>query len=75
LKARSIGAILAQFKSLTTKRINALRGTPGAPVWQWNYYEHIIRNERSLQQIRRYILENPQHWNQDLENPCRTEQS
>jgi putative transposase len=71
LKPHSVGSILAQFKSLTTKRINALRGTPGAAVWQRNYYEHIIRDERSLQQIRRYILENPQRWEQDSENPYR----
>jgi REP element-mobilizing transposase RayT len=71
LKPHSIGSILAQFKSLTTKRINALRGTPGAAIWQRNYYEHIIRDERSLQQIRRYILENPQRWEQDSENPHR----
>jgi REP element-mobilizing transposase RayT len=71
LKPHSVGSILAQFKSLTTKRINALRGTPGAAVWQRNYYEHIIRDERSLQQIRRYILENPQRWEQDSENPHR----
>jgi putative transposase len=71
LKPHSIGSILAQFKSLTTKRINALRGTPGAAIWQRNYYEHIIRDERSLQQIRRYILENPQRWEQDSENPYR----
>jgi putative transposase len=71
LKPHSIGSILAQFKSLTTKRINALRGTPGAAIWQRNYYEHIIRDERSLQQIRHYILENPQRWEQDSENPYR----
>lgn len=38
----SIGAIIGQFKSVTTKRTNETRGTPGSPVWQRNYYEHII---------------------------------
>jgi REP element-mobilizing transposase RayT len=47
------------FKSATTERINALRGTPSAPVWQCNYYEHIIRDEKSLNRIRQYIAENP----------------
>jgi hypothetical protein len=37
--------IIAGFKSITTKRINELRGTPGKPVWPRNYYEHIIRDE------------------------------
>jgi REP element-mobilizing transposase RayT len=58
-KSGSIGAILAGFKSATTKRINQQRGTPGLPVWQRNYYEHIIRNETTLNQIRQYILDNP----------------
>ncbi|GIV55247.1 MAG: hypothetical protein KatS3mg040_0015 [Candidatus Kapaibacterium sp.] len=68
----SIGAIVGQFKSITTKRINALRGTPGAPVWQRNYYEHIIRTEDALQRIRQYIVTNPLRWLLDRENPDRT---
>ena len=48
-----------------------MRGTSGAPVWQRNYYEHIIRNDASLQRIRRYIAENPLRWHQDRENPGR----
>jgi REP element-mobilizing transposase RayT len=50
------------FKSAATKRINALWGTPSAPVWQRNYYEHIIRDEKSLNRIRQYIAENPLRW-------------
>jgi len=46
-----------------------LRGTPGAPVWQRNYYEHVIRSEARLAQIRRYILENPMRWDLDENNP------
>ncbi|WNC30172.1 transposase [Thermosynechococcus sp. PKX82] len=67
----SIGAIIGQFKSITTKRINALRDMPGAPVWQRNYYEHIIRNDESLNRIRQYIAENPLRWYLDRENPHR----
>lgn len=67
--AGSIGAIIGQFKSIVTKRINALRATPGAPVWQRNYYEHIIRDERALTAIRRYIAENPLRWHLDRYNP------
>ena len=37
----------------------------GAPVWQRNYHDHIIRNEASLEKIREYILHNPQTWQQD----------
>src|SRR3990172_7412840 len=62
----SLGGLVAGFKSSATKRINELRGTPGIPVWQRNYYEHIIRNTRSLEKIRKYIDENPLRWEADF---------
>jgi REP element-mobilizing transposase RayT len=68
-KRQSIGAIVGSFKSAASKRINERRGTPGAPVWQRNYYEHIIRSEDSLARIREYIAENPLRWHLDRENP------
>ena len=55
----SIGAIVGQFKSLATKRINRLRGTPGLSMWHRDYYEHIIRDDDALDAIRRYIRHNP----------------
>ena len=58
----SIGAIVGQFKSLATKRINRLRGTPGISVWQRDYYEHVIRDDDALDAIRRYIRYNPVLW-------------
>ncbi len=64
----SLGAIIAGFKSSVTARINRLRGTPGAPVWQRNYYEHIIRSDRALDAIRRYIAYNPLRWYLDRYN-------
>jgi len=73
---RSLGAFIAGFKSAATKRINALRGTPGVPVWQRNYYEHIIRNpvrangRSPLHAIRRYIADNPLRWHLDRYNPA-----
>ena len=66
---RSIGAMVAGFKSAATKRINAVLGTPGAPVWQRDYYEHVIRNEDTLDRIRRYIRDNPSKWPDDPDNP------
>ena len=68
---RSIGAIVGSYKSAVSKRINAMRGTPGASVWQRNYYEHIIRNESALNRIRQYIADNPARWSEDPENPAR----
>jgi len=71
-KRQSIASIVGSFKSAVTKCINEYRGTPGAPVWQRNYYEHIIRTEESLNRIREYILQNPLRWHLDRENPERT---
>ncbi len=68
----SLPTIVRAFKSAVTRRINALRGTPGAPVWQRNYYEHIIRTERALDAIRRYIAANPLRWHLDRYNPVAT---
>ncbi len=65
--AGSVGAIIGQFKSITAKRINTLRNVPGQPVWQRNYYERIIRDERALNAIRRYILNNPANWTKDAD--------
>ena len=56
---KSLGSLIAGFKSAATKQINQLRGTPGVPVWQRNYYERVIRNERELEAIRQYIVDNP----------------
>ena len=68
----SIPTIVRLFKSATTRAINRQRGTPGQPVWQRNYYEHVIRHEAELQDIRRYILDNPARWACDHENPDHT---
>ena len=51
--------------------MNAARGMLRAPVWQRNYYEHVIRNEDELKAIREYILSNPARWNEDENNPLR----
>jgi putative transposase len=61
----SLGAIVRGFKAAVTRRINRLPDAPDHPVWQRNYYEHIIRNEESLNQIRAYIATNPARWSQD----------
>ncbi|MBI4211506.1 MAG: transposase, partial [Deltaproteobacteria bacterium] len=67
--SNSIPTIIRLFKSTVTKRINEFRNTPQQPVWQRNYYEHVIRNEDSLNQIREYIFNNPDQWEFDQENP------
>jgi REP element-mobilizing transposase RayT len=71
-KRQSVAAIVGSFKSASTRHINKLRGAPGAPVWQRNYYEHVIRNKDGLNRIRGYVLTNPLRWALDRENPERT---
>ena len=61
--------IIRAFKAFSSRRINELRSTPGIPIWQRNYYEHVIRNELDLNDIRQYILDNPVKWDMDEENP------
>lgn len=68
-KPLSIGAILAGFKSSVTKQINQKRKTPGNPVWQRDYYDHIGRDEKDLRRIREYIRKNLSNWDDDDENP------
>jgi REP element-mobilizing transposase RayT len=65
----SLGAIVQNLKSTSAFKINRLRGTPGQPVWQRNYYEHIIRDDRDLTRIRNYIDNNIRQWAADHENP------
>jgi REP element-mobilizing transposase RayT len=64
----SIPTIMRSFKSAVTVRINRMRNTPGVPVWQRNYYEHIIRDNKELNRIREYIRYNPDRWESDREN-------
>jgi REP element-mobilizing transposase RayT len=61
--------IVRGFKTYSARAINSARGTPGVPVWQRSFYDHVIRNEHSLYGIREYIAENPARWAEDRENP------
>lgn len=57
--------IIGRFKSYTTYEYNILNKTKGIQLWQRNYYEHVIRNETELLQIREYIANNPIKWQDD----------
>jgi REP element-mobilizing transposase RayT len=48
-----LGEIVRRFKAKVSHRL-------GKSVWQWNYYEHVIRNDQALNKIREYIVNNPQ---------------
>ena len=61
----SIPTIIRSFKSEVTRQVNLLQHTPGAKLWQRNYYEHVIRNEEEYETIYEYMLANPQNWEKD----------
>jgi REP element-mobilizing transposase RayT len=69
LGAGTVGAIVLNFKSVTTRSFNRIQRSPGNSIWQRNYYEHIIRSEAFLGQIRQYIYTNPFVWEQDQLHP------
>jgi REP element-mobilizing transposase RayT len=60
LKPDSLGSIIGQFKSKSTKRVRAMGYCDFG--WQPRFYDHIIRDEADLQRIRRYIQANPARW-------------
>ncbi len=63
----SLGSILGQFKSVCTKRIRAA-GNPDFG-WQPRYYDHVIRTEESIPDVRTYILANPARWEAEKNLP------
>ncbi len=66
-----LGDVVRAFKSISAINVNCLLSRLGVPLWQRNYYEHIIRNEESLNRFREYIGTNPLRWELDRENPHR----
>lgn len=69
-KIHGLPEIVRALKTFSARRINAFHHSPGIPVWQRNYYEHIIRSRKELKQTSEYIHSNPAHWNDDEENPA-----
>jgi REP element-mobilizing transposase RayT len=66
----SLSSVIQKFKSMTTcKYIEGVRNhhwkTFDKKLWQRNYYEHIIRNDKSLDTIQNYIINNPKNWDKD----------
>lgn len=68
--APSLGEVVRAFKARCTTAVHKSLSTQ-SPLWQRNYYEHVIRSETSLQAIREYIVNNPIQWHLDEENPER----
>jgi len=76
LRGAPLPEIVQWFKTMTTNEyIRGVKTLDWPPfrgrIWQSNYYEHIIRDEASLNRIREYIANNPMQWALDRENPVR----
>ncbi len=63
-KRGSLATIINRYKGAVTRQISEARQTK-TKVWQDGFHDHIIHNERELDSIRRYIIENPLHWATD----------
>ncbi len=62
--------IVRVFKTFSARQFNRQRKKTNEPIWQRNYYEHVIRDGRELDRIRQYISDNPARWLWDRENPA-----
>ena len=58
LRRKPLGGLIGAFKTVSTKQINGVRNTPGAVVWQRDFWDHVIRDEADLFRVRAYIREN-----------------
>jgi REP element-mobilizing transposase RayT len=57
--------VIGRFKSYTTYIYNQISERKGLILWQRNFYEHVIRDEQSLNEIQEYIINNPLKWYED----------
>jgi REP element-mobilizing transposase RayT len=67
--SKTVGSVIRGFKIGVSQWVH--KNTEIFSVWQRNYYEHIVRNEKELDQTRQYIRDNPFAWPLDEENPQR----
>ncbi len=70
MRRHGLSEIMRAFKSFSARRVNEYLDAIGHPLWQRNYYEHVIRDEKEWNRIRQYIESNPLRWEQDHENPA-----
>ena len=68
-QARSLGTVVGGFKAAVTRMAKDLVSEVTLPIWQRNFYDHIIRNEEALNRIRAYIRNNPAQWAEDKLHP------
>jgi putative transposase len=66
--ARPLQVVIGSCKSAVSRLL-------GRPVWQRGFYERVIRDERELEALREYIVNNPAAWDVDPENPSRPQRA
>lgn len=62
IKHHGLFEFVRAFKTFSARRINEIRNSPGIPVWQPRFHDHIIRDEGEFYRIQQYIIDNPKHW-------------
>lgn len=78
-RRNSIGTVIQRFKMYTTSQyIEGVKARGWKPfpgrLWQRGYYEHVIRNEVEMYELRKYVRDNPLKWHLDELNSERTGQ-
>ena len=63
-----LSEIIRGFKTFSSRRINEMIKEGDNFQWQKSFYDHVIRNEKSLTNLRQYIMYNPVKWELDIEN-------
>lgn len=61
-EAGSLSTVIRSYKSICTKTIKRYKADF---AWQDNFYDRVIRNEKELENIRKYIYDNPANWRKD----------
>jgi REP element-mobilizing transposase RayT len=58
----ALGTIVGTYKAAVTRQARQKHSAPPDTIWHGRYHDRIIRNERSLERLREYIVSNPARW-------------
>jgi putative transposase len=67
--APTLGQIMRRFKSTSAIAVNKSLGRSSQPLWQRNYWERVVRDEKELHGMQEYIVNNPRQWILDKLHP------
>ena len=67
--AGSLSTLIGTYKAEVSRRAKRVGLAPAGPMWQRNFWDRIVRDERELGQVRNYILTNPERWALDCLHP------